>query len=391
MNFAEKLRALMDERGINGCQLARQAYCDRSLVYKYRQGKREPSPEMAGRFDKVLDAGGELAALALRPPNAPAAPSPGREGGRLLALEPVIRHPLADAEYVTHLREAIQQFAALETRYGGSDVLPIAARTFRAAHSRLASGSYVPGAERDLQAAVGEAGEVAAWVAYDSDQQPLSRALCQEAMLVSRLAGDRSMELFDLTHLAMQSIHLHRSAEALRIADDMLNGPQLAARVTALLHLRRGRALAQLGDRPRALAAISQARSLLSDGITEHDPVWTWWIDEPELAWHEGMAHAELGDWPAAVALFQASSAGRDPHARARDRYNDTAHLLNALAHVGAWQEAEPIAAGLVETAAEIGSTRIANLLRRITRRIKAKDTTSALADSAEELADTLA
>src|ERR1700680_2814615 len=123
MNFAEKLRALMDERGINGCQLARQAFCDRSLVYKYRQGKRDPSPEMAGRFDKVLDAGGELAALALRPPIAPGS-AQLKGDGRILALEPVIRHPLADAEYVTHLREAIQQFAALETRYGGSDVLP---------------------------------------------------------------------------------------------------------------------------------------------------------------------------------------------------------------------------------------------------------------------------
>src|SRR6266851_3568437 len=101
------------------------------------------------------------------------------------------------------------------------------------------------------------------------------------------------------------------------------------------------------------------------------------------------MAHAELGDWPAAVALFRASSAGRD--ARARDRYNDTAHLLNALVHVGAWREAEPVTAGLVETAAEVGSTRIANLLRRVTRRIKAEDTTSALADSAEELVGALA
>jgi hypothetical protein len=39
MDFSELLTALMGERGVNGCQLARQAYCDRSLVYKYRQGK----------------------------------------------------------------------------------------------------------------------------------------------------------------------------------------------------------------------------------------------------------------------------------------------------------------------------------------------------------------
>jgi tetratricopeptide (TPR) repeat protein len=385
-DFGEELRALMVARGISGNALAKQVPCDAALVSRYLSGKQRPSRWMADRFDEVLAAGGKLAMLA---PHPPAAELPI---GRLFPATATCPdgYPPADADYVDELRHTTWQLAAMDTRHGGDDVLALAARAFRSAHTMLASGAYLPGVEHDLQAAVGAAGELTAWIAYDADQQPQSRLLCHEAMLSSRLAGDRSMELFDLTHLAMQSVHLHRSAEALRIADDLLDGPQLADRVAAVFLLRRGRALAQLGDRPRALAAVGKVRSLIADEITSRDPDWTWWLDDAELAWHEGMAHAELGDWPAAVELFWDSAAGRDARGRARDRYNDTAHLLNALVHVEAWTDAEPVAARLIGIATAVGSVRIANLLRRVTRRITDADTTTTLADSAEELARVL-
>jgi hypothetical protein len=262
---------------------------------------------------------------------------PTRTGG-IPALDHVARPAPADASYVDDLRQASHRLVALDTRHGGNDVLALATRTFQAAHFRLASGAYLPEVERDLQAAVGEAGEVAAWVAYDADKQPLSRALCQEAMLVSRLAGDRSMELM----------------------------------------------LAQLGDRPRSLAAIGRARSMLADGITNRDPPWMWWIGGAELACHDGMANADLGDWRAAVPLFRESSAGRGQ--LLRSGYNDTAHLLDALVHAEAWHDAEPVAEGLASFSAEVGSARTASLLRRVTRSIRNTDTTPALADSADEL-----
>lgn len=68
-------------------------------------------------------------------------------------------------------------------------------------------------AERDLRAAVGELAQIAAWIAYDADQQATARSLTNEALLLSRLAGDRRMELFDLAQLAMQSVHLGQAAK----------------------------------------------------------------------------------------------------------------------------------------------------------------------------------
>lgn len=401
--FGYELRRWRKLRGLSQSRLGEHAHVSGALIQRIEVGERSPSHDLARRCDAALDADGAIldAWAGIEAEVQKAASNSdtwhvindNRPSG--LAVSRVFgeagrcreSRPPANADYLHDLWQATGQIVTMDTRYGGDDLVAIATRMFRSAHSVLASGAYLPEVERDLQATVGAAGEVAAWIAYDADQQPQSRLLCHEAMLASRMAGDRGMEVFELTHLAMQSVHLHRSAEALRVADDLLDGPALAGRVAAVALLRRGRALAQLGDRPRALAAIGKAGSLIADGPGGRDPEWTWWLDEAEFTWHRGMANAELGDWGAAVGLFHGSSAGRDPAGRARSRYNDAAHLLNALVHVRAWAEAEPVARELIGLAAEVGSARIANFLLRITQRIKSADTTTTLADTAEELA----
>lgn len=62
--FAERMLALMAERGISGRELARQLPCDRSYVSLLVRGKRNASPEMAARIDHLLGAEGTLAGLA---------------------------------------------------------------------------------------------------------------------------------------------------------------------------------------------------------------------------------------------------------------------------------------------------------------------------------------
>src|SRR5260370_1712489 len=63
MGFAERLRALMAERGASERALARQVVCDRSYIHLRKHGKRQPGARMAQRLDEALDAGGELAVL----------------------------------------------------------------------------------------------------------------------------------------------------------------------------------------------------------------------------------------------------------------------------------------------------------------------------------------
>ncbi|WP_157995674.1 helix-turn-helix domain-containing protein [Thermomonospora amylolytica] len=294
----------------------------------------------------------------------------------------------ADAAYVESVRQTSQALVRLDTVHGAEDLLPLALRAFREAHRKLAAGAHEPATERDLMAATGEAGEVTAWLAYDADRQAVSRQVIQEALLLSRQAGDRDMELFELTHLAMQSVHMHRPGEALRLVTGLLDAGRLTPRVAAILDIRRGRALAQLGDERAAMSALDKARATIGDGIGPRDPYWTWWVNDAEVIWHMAMARAQLGDWPGAVPLFHESAAHRTAYRRAH--YNDLAHLLNAFAHVADWPETETLIPQLITLAGEIRSTRTTNLLSRTTARIINADPPSTVADLATHLHNAL-
>lgn len=292
----------------------------------------------------------------------------------------------ADAEYVASLRRTSQALVTLDSAHGGNEVFPLSLRIFRTVSAKLATGSLAAGIERDLEAAAGESGEVAAWQAHDADQQEVSRQLVHEALMLSRLAGDRDMELFELAHLSMLSLCQDRPREALRLADDVLTNGDLSPRVAAIFDVRRGRALAVMGDKTRGFDALQRARSALAESISARDPHWTWWMDEAELAWHEGMAYAELGEWGKAVAPLMDASVRRST--RGRSRYHYAAQLLNVLVHAQAWTEAEPVIVDVMEQASEIGSARTANLLLRVADRVEHVGTgpTSTLADSAQDL-----
>jgi transcriptional regulator with XRE-family HTH domain len=368
MGFAERLGELLAERGISSRELARRIPCDRSYVSLLTQGRRRPSPEMATRIDQLLEAGGQLAALAI-----PAAAQ---------ALPEIAEY--ADAQYVDELREGSQALVRLDTMYGGGDVLPLALRSFRTAACLLATGGCAPAAELDLQAAAGEAAEVAAWVAYDTNQNDLSRQLIYEALLASRLAGDREMELFELSHLAMLDTHLYRPREALRISVHALESGPLPDRVASVFEIRRGRALAQLGDASGGLAALGRARALAEgDG-----PEWTWWVDEPELVLHEGQALGEAGDWAAAVPYME-RAVEQVPASRARDSYVFNSFLLNAQAQAGTWNDCGPVLSRLAGLSGMVSSARTVALLRTVTRHLAAR-ASPGIAEGARELASTL-
>jgi tetratricopeptide (TPR) repeat protein len=159
-------------------------------------------------------------------------------------------------------------------------------------------------------------------------------------------------------------VHLGRSGEALSVADRVIHSDPRTARVAAVFRIRRGRALAQMGERARALSEHDRAQSMLSNG-NDRDPDWTWWVDRSELAWHRAVSLASLCERPAAVELFQQALDLRPPSAH-RARYNDDAHLLEAQVAVRAWHDAEAIIAQVLARADDVNSSRTSALLRRI-------------------------
>jgi transcriptional regulator with XRE-family HTH domain len=232
---------LRQARGLSLREFAQAAYVSKSTLSGLENGRFAPSADMAGHLDRALDADGELARMVTQTPATDPEPSPA---GTVLidtVLDP--GRPL-DGGDVQRLRGAISQLVALENAYGADDLYRFALRVFRHAGRKLACGAYPTAVETDLQATVGELGGLAAWLLYDADRQDESRRIITEACIVTRLAGDRSVELLQLAHMAMQSVHLRRGREALRVAEHVLDDRALSPRVAGLFQIRRARALA---------------------------------------------------------------------------------------------------------------------------------------------------
>jgi transcriptional regulator with XRE-family HTH domain len=336
---------------ITQAALAATLFTDKAHVSRLANGVVHPTPEMADRIDNALNAAGELSALA---------------GQRTAAAPADLRRPMDDTD-IGRLHDTVQQLVSLDTMHGSEGLHTVAARAFRNAHRQLATAGAAPGTASDLHAAIAEVGEVAAWLAYDSEHQQESRQVATEALLVAQLAGDRSMERFLLSHLSMQAVYLGRGAEGLQIADRVLAEAPKSGRVVGMLRVRRARALGELGDRTEALAELERARGELAGGIGPNDPAWTWWLHEAELAVHEARLLAATDDGRGAVRASQLAVAAL-PDRQGRDQALYRAWLLHDLVNVRGWRDAERVAEDLMAKAPVVGSARVPKILRGAVR-----------------------
>ncbi|MDL4777196.1 hypothetical protein [Actinomadura xylanilytica] len=298
-------------------------------------------------------------------------------GEQRRALLPVVTE---QSDYAATVRDTNEHLIVLDSRYGGTAIADVAVQAFTAARHALGTGQH-DGDEHDLQAAAGETGEIAAWCLYDGDRLTESRSVTHESMLISRLAGDRGMELFQLSHLALIDVQERNSREALQIAEHTIEPGNLAPRVEALFKIRAARALAQAGHKERALAALDRASGALQESLHPRDPYWTWWLDASELAWHRGILHMELGELETAMPFLDRAAQGRlmrDPYDPSRPAgavvargqewgraaYNDLVHLMLALTMASAWRETEAITATVADFTREVTSARTEVMLR---------------------------
>ncbi|MGH3973756.1 MAG: hypothetical protein ACRDS9_10595 [Pseudonocardiaceae bacterium] len=297
------------------------------------------------------------------------------------------------ADYVESLHETIKHLAALDGVHGGADIAPLALRGFHRAQLILREGRYEPACERDLEAVTAEIGELSGWLLFDAERHEESRQVNAEALTLARIAGDMSMEWFVLSNQALASVHTGRNREALRIAQSMTRGHDPPRRVRALFDVRAARALAALGDSISALRAFDRARSAFAEGTTTRDPAWSWWFDERELAGHEGMIHAALGDHNRA--LPQLATAVERSQGREHFRwalYIHRANLLRALLRAGSWTDAERVAIDVIPMVGMIASARTEGLLRRTLARPEARPRMpSTLSDALDYIGNRLA
>jgi len=357
-DFGSRVRALLAERGISLRATARALNYDPAYISRVINGRQQPSEALAAALDGLLEADGALVSLRV-PEVRPPEPGAGR--------------PLGVDGDIAHMRASVAHVLAHDNRYGGGTVAPAAVQVWRAEQRKLDRGAVPERARAGYLSAVAELAEIAGWLLFDSRQWDASRTAFLESHLLARQAGDRTMEWFALDMLAMHGVQTGRAGEALRIADELLTRPRVPPRIALLARMRQGRALAQVGDHRRALAALEGARAGLEDSISPRDPAWAWWVNDSEITGHEGEALLAAGEAKAAIPKMRRAlelASAHFPEGRGTLYYSVA--LLAAYATTHAWRECEATLVSintLLETvASERSRARLRTTLRVMAR-----------------------
>jgi tetratricopeptide (TPR) repeat protein len=301
---------------------------------------------------------------------------------------PMLGPALAEPSDVELIHATSQRLVALEMEFGGNEVASLAVRCFRSVQRQIAG--HPSGQTRELQAATAELAEVAGWLLHDADQQEAARAMNNEALFMTRLAGDTSMELLILANASLMALFTHQPGEALAIASRVLEAGKLTGRERVIFTLRAARGLAQLGDRSAALRRLSEAEASFWDGATAADPAWAWWVDPGEVTAHVGLAHAEFGNPARAAELLQRAVESCPPRRRGA-LYIYLAQQLRASIEAGAWRDAESVIEQISPYITEVGSARTAGLVVDAARLVRASAAPPSLRDAVRHLDERLA
>ena len=289
----------------------------------------------------------------------------------------VITEPRAPiAADVAVVREATRMFSGWDYQYGGgrsrllvaqclaTEALPLA----RAADTASPLG-------REYLCAVSALTRLAGWTAYDIGLHGAAQRFLTLALNFAQEAGDRALGgriLAGMSHQANYLGQYRRAVELARAAHEGARG-QATPTALSLFYAMEARAHASLGDERSCVEALTSAERHLSAGTVEDDPDWIRFFDAAEL--HAEFAHCfrDLG---------HAEQAGH--HAELSIRESDPMYVRSlsfcrtvlATAHLQRrdLEQALSVARGVVDTATQLKSHRIATYLDDFRSRLSGLD-----------------
>lgn len=248
------------------------------------------------------------------------------------------------------VRTTSRHVLALDNQRGGGWLVDMALNSYRSGLRHM--DIVPPRQQRDMQAAVGEAAQVAAWVAHDAYQPELSRSLNQEALRISVEAGDRWQELFVMSNLAHCMLGAGDCEGAMRVCETALNATDVNRRVRGLFLTRRGRARTMMGDRG-GIQDMDEAVRLLSEEPGPRDPRWAWWLSSTYANGSRACALSDLGDWATA---YEAHADNLITVASPRSQYLCLISILRAAVRLRSWREATGVISRIMPYLGAVGS-----------------------------------
>ncbi|MEU8512959.1 helix-turn-helix domain-containing protein [Kitasatospora sp. NPDC048722] len=268
---------------------------------------------------------------------------------------------------VTKITQRTALLERADRREGGQAVHDLALRELRDAVD-LTEASTTPDVRTALLGAITRLANLTAWASFDAGRYSQARPLFCLGLATAREFGDAGLLCHVATNAARQEVHLRRSAEALKLTDQV--GGRLPAAARAMLAAVRAQAYAVNGDErqvARHLLAAERTYGRVSDLAS--GPVWTKSITAAKISSDGGFALYLLGTAagrydPQVVAdLRRAAEADT---AQVRVRAMATTRLATVLYRQGECAEADHHAARAAELAQAVGSARLASALTEL-------------------------
>ncbi|MGW4412700.1 hypothetical protein ACWEJ6_52545 [Nonomuraea sp. NPDC004702] len=281
---------------------------------------------------------------------------------------------VAEAD-VERVRLTTHMFDDLDHRFGGEYRRQTAVQYLHGEVGELLHGQYVAAVGRELFAASAVMTYKVGAMAYDSGLHGLARRYFIQALNLAHVAGDRPLAGKVWALLSHQANFLGEYADAVAFARAAKLGAQGAATPTvqAMFCAMEARALASIGDRRNAVAALREAERLHDMGRPDAEPAWIAYFDRAEL--HDEFAHtfAALGDKTDAIEFAQLAlreSTDRFPRSRV------FAQLTLAGAHLDGKplqrdvEQACQVAGAVLDRASRIKSARVRAYVTRFNHRL---------------------
>lgn len=376
-DFARRLAALMEERGLGVRALARRVPCDAGYISRLRNDKVSPSAKVARRLDEVLGAGGELAASAVLTVDSAFTPDDPDDAGRLAFAA---RYPSRlDGRAIGSLAAVLATQRELEDRVGSAPMLtPVAAQATTA--ETLVKDAPAPLRTRLLDVTA-QYCYFHGWLNESTGRLNRAVTLYDRALGQAVEAGDADLisELMSMKgHIAWARGDV---PEAVRLSQAAQRDPGVHPGQHAISAMQEARALAVLGDASGANRRLTDAGNALARA-EEHDgerPPWLYYHSPAFFAVQRGRVWLHLGAhdsrWTrAAVTALTAGVAGLDETAR-QSEWGASYLLYLASAHMEAGDlEHACMAAGEAAVAAQrLASASLLRSARRLHSRMAAR------------------
>ncbi|QSB14594.1 helix-turn-helix transcriptional regulator [Natronosporangium hydrolyticum] len=327
-----RLRELRVARGLSLRGLASKVPCKHPHISDMESGRRNPSQATAARLDKVLDAEGELIALAVAESSeqrdfaepvathkivnrlgadpdqsltrfAGAAwfgmlPTEVAEG-ELLGLSPVLASTPAKLEYphVTALRSSISVFEQWDHQYGGGVVRAAMGGQFEWACRAARTASMTDDLRREWQSAAARLGDLLGWASFDAGEDDAARRYLLAALQLAGEAGDLQQRTHTATTMSRQLAYLRADEAALEIVDlARLSWRHLPPLGRCVIGIVEARALGRIGDRQgcqRAVGVCDEHFAVCTSASAD-DPAWSYYADEGQVLGDAGHALFDL-------------------------------------------------------------------------------------------------